>query len=147
MIDALLPYYAWIKALHILAVIAWMAALLYLPRLMVYHVAAQRGSVQSETFKIMERRLLNAIGNPAALVAIASGIVLATAGGHWSSPWLHAKLAGVVGLTVAHHFTMRWVKRFSRDENVRSAKFYRMVNEVPTILMIWAVVFVVVRPF
>lgn len=144
--DWLLPYYLWVKALHVVAIIAWMAALLYLPRLMVYHVAAERGSVQSETFKVMERRLLRAIANPAMVAAYVSGIALATLSGSWLEPWLHAKLAGVAGLTVVHHLCARWTERFRRDANGRTARFYRIANEVPTVLLLWVVVFVVVQP-
>ena len=145
-IAALEPSYRWILALHVVAIIAWMAALLYLPRLMVYHVAAAPGSVQSETFKVMERRLLRAIANPAMVASWGLGLVLATLSQSWAQPWLHAKLLGVVGLTVAHQMMALWVKRFARDANTRSARFYRIANEVPTLLLVWVVVFVVVKP-
>ena len=140
-------YYHWIKAAHIISVIAWMAALLYLPRIMVYHVAAEPGSVQSETFKVMERRLLRAIANPAMIATWVFGFMLAYVLDAWTMGWLHAKLACVVALTVVHHMMVRWRKAFARDENTKSAKYFRIANEVPTVLMIAIVIFVVVKPF
>ncbi|MEM6762533.1 MAG: protoporphyrinogen oxidase HemJ [Pseudomonadota bacterium] len=139
--------YVWVKTLHVVAIIAWMAALLYLPRLMVYHVAAEKGSVQSETFKVMERRLLKAIGTPSMLVAWASGLTLASILGAWSQPWFQAKFTAVIGLTIMHMWMARWVKTFARDQNTRTAKFYRFMNEVPTLIMIAVVIFVIVKPF
>lgn len=139
--------YLWIKALHVIAVIAWMAALLYLPRLMVYHCAAEKGSAQSETFKVMERRLLKAIANPAMIVAWLAGLYLIWDGGWITSGWLHAKLALVIGMSAAHGFQAKWVKEFARDANTRPARFYRIANEVPTLLMIGIVILVVVKPF
>lgn len=139
--------YLWVKALHVVAIISWMAALLYLPRLFVYHTAAERGSVQSETFKVMERRLLRAIATPAMLVAWASGLTLAWLAGFWSAPWLHLKLTAVVLLSAIHMALARWVRRFGDDDNRHSARFFRMVNEVPTVLMIAIVIFVIVKPF
>lgn len=140
-------YYEWIKALHIIAVIAWMAGLLYLPRLFIYHCAAEAGSDKSETFKVMERRLLRAIMNPAMVVVWISGPALAWIGGFWTDPWLLAKLAFVVILSVMHHAFGRWRKDFEADRNVRSARFYRIANEAPTVAMILIVVLVVVKPF
>lgn len=139
--------YLWIKALHVIAVIAWMAALLYLPRLMVYHCAAEVGSAQSETFKVMERRLLKAIANPAMIVTWLAGLYLAFEGGWFASGWLHAKLTLVVGLSAVHGFQSRWVRDFACDANTRSDRFYRIANEIPTILMIGIVILVVVKPF
>lgn len=139
--------YLWLKALHVLAIIAWMAALLYLPRLMVYHAAAERGSVQSETFKVMERRLLRAIATPAMVAAWLLGLTLAFLSDAWASPWLHVKLAAVAGLTVMHMAIARWIRRFAADANTHDARFYRIMNEVPTVFMIVAVVMVVVKPF
>lgn len=139
--------YLWIKALHVIAVIAWMAALLYLPRLMVYHCAAQKGSVQSETFKVMERRLLKAIANPAMAVAWLAGLYLVWAGGWLSSGWLHGKLALVLLLSGMHGALGRWVKDFAADANTRPQRFYRIANEVPTALMIGIVILVIVKPF
>ena len=139
--------YLWIKALHVIAIIAWMAALLYLPRLMVYHVAAERGSTQSETFKVMERRLLRAIATPSMIAAWIFGLWAATMAGWWSSPWFHAKLVAVLGLTAMHMWMAHWVRLFAEDRNGRTAKFYRAMNEVPTVLMLAAVIFVIVKPF
>ncbi|MEM8663039.1 MAG: protoporphyrinogen oxidase HemJ [Pseudomonadota bacterium] len=139
--------YLWIKALHVLAIISWMAALLYLPRLMVYHVDAEVGSKQSETFKVMERRLLKAIATPAMIVAWASGLGLAYLASLWAQPWFHAKLAAVVAMTVMHMAMARWVRLFAADQNTRTGRFYRFINEVPTLLMIAIVVFVIVKPF
>jgi protoporphyrinogen IX oxidase len=131
--------YEWIKALHVIAVIAWMAGMLYLPRLFVYHCEAEIGSRQSETFKIMERRLFKAIINPAMGV---------TWSGHWfAAPWLHVKLALVLAMSAVHGFFSRWVKDFAADRRLRSQKFYRVINEVPTVLMILIVIMVIVKPF
>jgi protoporphyrinogen IX oxidase len=139
--------YLWIKALHVIAVISWLAALLYLPRLFVYHCEAEAGSKQSETFKMMERRLLRFIATPAMLVAWVSGLWLAYEAGLFAAGWLHAKLLGVVVLSGLHGINAKWVKDFAIDRNRHSARFYRVANEVPTILMIAIVVLVIVRPF
>jgi len=139
--------YVWIKALHVIAVIAWMAGLLYLPRLMVYHSVSDVGSEQSETFKVMERRLLRAIMNPAMIVAWLAGLYVLFEGGWLASGWMHVKLALVVALTAVHGFQAKWVKEFARDERRRGQRFYRFMNEVPTLLMIGIVVLVVVKPF
>ena len=139
--------YEWIKALHIIAVISWMAGMLYLPRLFVYHCEAELGSKQSETFKVMERRLLKAIINPAMIVTWFAGLYLAWSGHWFSSSWLHGKLALVIILSGVHGFFSRWVKDFAADQNTRSQKFYRIINEVPTVLMIFIVILVVVKPF
>jgi putative membrane protein len=139
--------YEWIKALHVIAVIAWMAGMLYLPRLFVYHSEAEAGSKQSETFKVMERRLLRAIINPAMAVTWLAGLYLAW-DHHWfSAGWLHGKLLLVVLLSGVHGFFARCVKDFAIDRNTRTQKFYRVINEVPTILMIGIVILVVVKPF
>ena len=140
-------YYTWIKAAHVVSIIAWMAALLYLPRLMVYHVAAETGSVQSETFKVMERRLMRAIANPAMIGTWVFGLMLAYVLDAWTMGWFHAKFAAVIGLTVVHHMMVRWMKAFERDGNTKSAKYFRIANEVPTILMIAIVILVIVKPF
>ena len=137
----------WIKALHVIAVIAWMAGMLYLPRLFVYHCAAEIGSKQSEAFKVMERRLLRAIVNPAMIVTWLAGLYLGWAGHWFSHPWLHAKLLLVVVLSGVHGFFARCVKDFAADRNRRSQKFYRIINEVPTVLMIGIVILVIVKPF
>jgi len=139
--------YDWIKALHVIAVIAWMAGMLYLPRLMVYHCAAEIGSVQSETFKVMERRLLKAIINPAMITAWLAGLYLIWAGGWISSGWLHAKLVLVLLMSAMHGYLARWVREFAADANTRPARFYRIANEVPTVLMIGIVILVIVKPF
>ena len=144
--------YGWIKAIHIIAVIAWMAGMLYLPRLFVYHCAAETGSVQSETFKVMERRLLRGIINPAMIATWVFGLWLAWLGpeshyGWFASGWLQAKLALVVILSGVHGLFARWVKAFGRDENRHSQNFYRIINEVPTVLMIVIVILVVLKPF
>jgi putative membrane protein len=139
--------YEWIKALHVIAVIAWMAGMLYLPRLFVYHCDAEVGSKQSETFKTMERRLLNAIINPAMAVTWLAGLYLAFAGHWFSAGWLHGKLLLVIAMSGLHGFFARCVKDFAAGRNLRSQKFYRFINEVPTFLMIGIVVLVVVKPF
>ena len=139
--------YEWIKALHIIAVISWMAGMLYLPRLFVYHCEAERGSRQSETFKVMERRLLRAIINPAMIITWLAGFYLAWAGQWYLSPWLHAKFLLVLVMSGVHGFFARCVKDFGADRNLRSQKFYRFINEVPTALMILIVILVVVKPF
>src|SRR5471032_2856932 len=142
-----LPMYEWIKALHVIAVIAWMAGMLYLPRLLVYHCDAEIGSKQSETFKMMEHRLLKAIVNPAMAVTWLAGLYLAWAG-HWlSAGWLHWKLLLVIAMSGMHGFLARCVKDFAADRNRRSQRFYRFINEVPTVLMIVIVILVVVKPF
>lgn len=139
--------YEWIKALHVIAVIAWMAGMLYLPRLFVYHCEAEVGSKQSETFKVMERRLLKAIINPAMIVTWLAGLYLAWAGHWYLSPWFHAKFALVVVLSGVHGVLSRAVKDFAADRNTRSQKFYRIINEVPAVLMIGIVILVIVKPF
>lgn len=144
--------YEWIKAFHIIAVIAWMAGMLYLPRLFVYHCAAETGSVQSETFKVMERRLLRAIINPAMIATWVLGLWLAWLGpdsryGWFASSWLWAKIVIVLALSAVHGLLARWRKDFAQDRNRHSQKFYRIINEVPTVLMILIVLLVVLKPF
>ena len=139
--------YLWIKAFHVIAIIAWMAGMLYLPRLFVYHSETQKGSIQSDTFKIMERRLLKAIINPAMIVAWALGLYLVWDGGWYASGWLHAKVFLVLILSGFHGFLSGLVKDFAADRNTRPARFYRMINEVPTVLMIGIVILVIVKPF
>ncbi len=145
----LAPYVLWLKALHIVSLIAWMAGMLYLPRLYVYHCAAPAGSPASEMLKVMERRLLRAIVNPAMVATILFGGLLASIPGlvNWGMGWIWAKLAFVALLTGVHGLFARWRRDFAADRNVRPAKFYRAMNEVPTLLMIGIVVFVVVKPF
>jgi len=137
----------WIKALHVIAVISWMAGLLYLPRLMVYHAGSEPGSAQSETFKVMERRLLRVIMNPAMIVVWITGPLLAWALGVYLEYWLWAKLALVGGLTWFHHELARWRKALAQDRRDKSAAFFRKVNEIPTLIMVGVVVLVVVKPF
>jgi putative membrane protein len=139
--------YPWLKALHVIAVIAWMAGMLYLPRLFVYHCEAEAGSKQSETFKVMERRLLRAIINPAMIITWVVGLWLMVEGGFFRSGWLHAKIALVVILSGIHGLLARWTREFADDRNVHSQRFYRIVNEIPTLLMIGIVILVVVKPF
>ncbi|MFO1079874.1 MAG: protoporphyrinogen oxidase HemJ [Reyranellaceae bacterium] len=139
--------YEILKALHIVAVIAWMAGLLYLPRLYVYHAAAPVGSPQSETFKVMERRLLRAIMNPAMVLVWVFGLLLAWQGNWWHAGWWHAKFALVLALTLVHHLYARWRKDFLADRNARPARFFRWWNEVPTLLMIAIVFLAVLKPF
>jgi protoporphyrinogen IX oxidase len=147
-----LDLYGWVKAVHIIAVIAWMAGMLYLPRLFVYHCAAEQGSVQSETFKVMERRLLRAIVNPAMIATWVFGLWLAWLGpdshyGWFASGWLQAKFALVILLSAVHGLFARWVKAFGADSNRHSQRFYRIINEIPTVLMIAIVILVVLKPF
>jgi len=139
--------YLWLKALHIVAVIAWMAGMLYLPRLFVYHSTAKPGSELSETFKVMERRLLNVIMMPAMIVTWIVGIVLVFQGQWLGAGWFHAKFVLVVLVTVLHGLFAHWVNEFSLDRNRHSQKTYRIINELPTILLILIVVLVVVKPF
>jgi putative membrane protein len=139
--------YDWAKAVHVIAVIAWMAGMLYLPRLFVYHVDAEKGSVQSETFKVMERRLLRAIINPAMMVAWAFGLWLAWKGFAFQGGWLHAKLTAVLLLSGVHGYLSGAVRKFAEDRNQKSARHWRIVNEIPTLLMIAIVILVVVKPF
>jgi len=142
-----LDMYEWIKALHVIAVIAWMAGMLYLPRLFVYHCKAEAGSKQSETFKVMELRLLRAIINPAMIVTWLAGLYLAWAGHWYVAGWFHVKFLLVLLLSSVHGFLARAVRDFAADRNQRSQKFYRIINEVPTVLMIAIVILVVVKPF
>jgi protoporphyrinogen IX oxidase len=147
--------YSWLKAFHVIAVIAWMAGMLYLPRLFVYHCAAEKGSVQSETFKVMERRLLRAIINPAMIATWVLGLWLAWMGPDsrydwlWleSGWWLRLKIVLVLALSALHGLFARWVKAFAADSNRHSQRFFRIVNEIPTILMIVIVILAVVKPF
>ena len=145
----LVPYYPVVKALHIISVVAWMAGLLYLPRLFVYHADAPGGSPMSETFKVMERRLLRGIMNPAMIAAYVFGLALLSIPGivDWHAGWIYAKLALVAALTVFHHLLGLWRKDFAADRNRRPARFYRMVNELPTLALIGIVILVVVKPF
>ena len=137
----------WVKALHIISVIAWMAGMLYLPRLFVYHAEAARGSEASETFKVMERRLLKAIVNPSMILVFLTGFTLVYLTGDWRDGWWQAKFILVLGLAGLHGYFARCVRAFAEDRNERPAHFYRFLNEAPTILMIFIVVLAVVKPF
>lgn len=140
--------YLWIQAVHVIAVIAWMAGLLYLPRLYVYHCGVAAGSEASETFKVMERKLLRYIMNPSLIAVWLFGLALIALNPGWlQDGWLHVKLLAVVLMSGAHGAMAKWRKDFEADRNARSAKFYRIVNEVPTVLLIVVVVMVVVKPF
>jgi putative membrane protein len=137
----------WVKALHIISVIAWVAGMLYLPRLFVYHAEAARGSEASEIFKVMERRLLKAIVNPSMILVFLTGFTLVYLTGDWRDGWWQAKFILVVGLAGLHGYFARCVRSFAEDRNERPARFYRFLNEAPTILMIFIVVLAVVKPF
>jgi len=137
----------WLKALHIIAVIAWMAGMLYLPRLFVYHAETPTRSATSEIFKVMERRILKAIINPSMIAVFITGPILAYLTGYWQAPWLQMKFVLALGLGALHGYFARYVKIFARDENRRSSRFFRVLNEVPTILMILIVILVMVKPF
>lgn len=140
--------YSWVKALHVMSVIAWMAGLFYLPRLYVYHSEALKGSETSELFKVMERRLYRAIMMPAMIASWLFGVMMVAAQPSFlSDGWLHAKLGFVVALTVVHFLLERWRRDFAADRNTRPQRFYRIINEVPTLLMIGIVIMVVVKPF
>jgi putative membrane protein len=139
--------YLCLKAIHILAVIAWMAGMLYLPRLYVYHADAPVGSRESETFKVMERRLLRGIMNPSMIVVWIVGLWMAVSGGWMVAGWLHAKLALVLVMSGVHGMYSKWRKDFEADRNTRPASYYRWWNEVPTLLMIGIVFLVVLKPF
>ena len=142
-------WYEWILAVHVISVIAWMAGMLYLPRLFVYHVGTEVGSSQSETFKIMERRLLRAIINPAMILAWVFGILLVLTPGvvDWGQGWPWVKGAMVIAMSGLHGFLARWRRHFAQDRNQHTARFFRVMNEVPTGLMIVIVIMVVVKPF
>lgn len=148
--DILASLYPWTKALHIAAVISWMAGIFYLPRLYVYHAeTAKPGSELAETLKIMEVRLLRVIMNPAMIVTWIAGLALLMTPGviDWSEGWIWVKIAMILGMTWFHHSLGLWRKVFARDANEKPGRYYRMMNEVPTVLMLVIVVMVVVRPF
>ena len=139
--------YEWIKALHVIAVISWMAGMLYLPRLFVYHASAAAGSELSKTLKIMEWRLLKFIMNPAMIVTWFAGLYLAWAGNWHVAHWFQVKFMLVIAMSGVHGFLVGRVRDFDQNRNTRSAKFYRIINEVPTLLMIAIVILVIVKPF
>jgi putative membrane protein len=139
--------YLWIKAFHIVAVIAWMAGMLYLPRLFVYHAGVAPGSEQSETFKTMEQRLLRFIMTPAVIVTWLLGIALVIEGQYLAATWFHLKIVLVALMTVMHGLFSHWARDFVHDRNAHSAKFYRIANEIPTVLLITIVILATVKPF
>lgn len=139
--------YDWLKALHIVVMVAWMAAMLYLPRLFVYHAGVPVGSSESALLKVMERRLLRAIMNPAMIATWVLGLTLAVQGAWFRSGWLHAKLALVIALSGFHGYLSGARRRFENDANTRNVRFYRILNEVPTLLLILVVLLVVLKPF
>jgi protoporphyrinogen IX oxidase len=139
--------YVWIKALHVMAVIAWMAGMFYLPRLFVYHADIGSGSETSELFKVMEQRLLRVIINPAMVLAWVFGLWLAWSGFGFQGGWLHAKIAAVLALSGFHGYLSKTVREFAADRNTKSSRYWRMMNEVPTLLMIVIVILVIVKPF
>ena len=149
MADLLVAAYPWVKALHVISVIAWMAGLLYLPRLFVYHAETEPGSERDRTFQVMERRLLRAIMNPAMVaVLLFGGLLLATPGVvDWAAGWIWVKLAAVAGILALHHVFARWRRDFAAGRNARPARVYRLCNEAPAVLMVVIVVMVIVRPF
>ena len=149
MFEFLIDIYPWLKALHIIAVISWMAGMLYLPRLFVYHANSAVGSDQAETFKIMERRLSNVILTPAMVLSILLGIILLLVPDviDWAMVWVWGKLLFVFALLLSHGALMRWRKAFEADRNQHTAKFFRIFNEVPTVIMIIIVILAVVKPF
>jgi protoporphyrinogen IX oxidase len=149
MTDFIITHYLWFKALHVIAVISWMAGLLYLPRLFVYHVDAKPQSEFTQKLKIMEYRLMRYIMTPAMIATwLLGGLMLY---GNWdgimAQHWMHGKILLVVLLTGFHHACIAWRKKFERDENTKSARFFRIVNEVPTVIMIAIVILVIVKPF
>jgi len=148
-IGVLALFSPWTLAFHIIAMVAWMAGMFYLPRLYVYHCDTRPGSAESERFKVMERRLLKQIINPAMIATWFFGILLVLTPGllNWAAGWWHVKLASVLALSALHGGYARWRKDFLHDRNRRSARFYRIANEIPTLLLVVIVVMVVVRPF
>jgi putative membrane protein len=139
--------YEWVKAVHVIAIISWMAGMLYLPRLFIYHCEAPKGSQQSETFKVMERRLLRIIMNPAMIIAWVLGVWLAWQAHFFTSGWFHAKLALALLLSWVHGYFSASVRAFAEDRNEKPQRHWRIVNEAPTVLMIGIVILVVVKPF
>ena len=137
----------WVKALHVISVIAWMAALLYLPRLFVYHVDAKIGSDQSETFKVMERRLLKAIATPSMIATWVFGLWIASIYETWAEPWFIIKFIAVIAMSAMHMVYAKHVRLFAADSNNKSARYFRIINEVPAVFMIVIVIMVVVKPF
>jgi putative membrane protein len=139
--------YLWLKAFHVIAVIAWMAGMLYLPRLFVYHTEAALSSAESERFKVMEHRLLRQIINPSMIAVWILGLMLAISSRAYEQGWLQAKFVLVLVLSGIHGFYASCVKAFARDANTRSQRFYRIINEVPALLMVGIVILAIVKPF
>jgi protoporphyrinogen IX oxidase len=139
--------YGWLKIGHLFSLIAWMAAMFYLPRLFVYHADLPVGSAQADTFKVMERRLLKAIMTPAMIATWVFGLWLAVEGGWFSAGWLHGKLALVLLLSGFHGACSAWTRAFAQDRNTKPARFFRIANEVPTVLLLVILVLVVLKPF
>jgi len=139
--------YLWVKAIHVIAVISWMAGMLYLPRLFVYHCAAEKGSAQSETFKVMERRLLKAIINPAMGVTWLAGLWLAWKTAAYMDGWFHVKFLAVLVMSGVHGYFSKAVRLFAEDANQKTQRFWRLMNEVPTLLMVIIVIMVIIKPF
>jgi len=148
-LDFLAPFYLWTKSFHLISVIAWMAGSFYLPRLFVYHCGVARGSAESERFKVMERRLLKQIMSPAMLATWFFGVLLVLTPGamDWSAGWWHVKLASVLAMTGLQGAMSKWRRNFMEDRNVKPHTFYRVANEVPTVLMVVIVILVIVKPF
>lgn len=148
-IPALALVYPWTKAFHVVSMVAWMAGMFYLPRLFVYHCDVPRGSAESERFKVMERRLFKQITTPAMMATWTFGILLVLTPGviDWSWGWWHVKLAAVLLMSALHGMLSRWRKNFLEDRNTKSPRFYRIANEVPTLLLLVIVIMVIVRPF
>lgn len=138
--------YLWVQSLHVLAIIAWMAGMLYLPRLFVYHAEVGPGTPQAEIFKVMERRLLRFIINPAMIVVWLTGPWLAYESGYWRAGWLHGKVTLVILMSACHGVLAASTRRFANDANTRSPRYFRILNEVPTVLLIGIVVLVIVKP-
>ena len=147
MTELLAPLHLWLKAFHIIAVIAWMAGMLYLPRLFVYHCDVEPGSGEYDRFVLMERRLMRIIINPSMIAVWVFGVLLAFAAGVWSQPWLHAKLFLVVALSALHGMFSRWRRDFERGQNSHSRRFFRIANEIPAVSMVLIVFLVVLKPF
>lgn len=149
MADGVADIYLWLKALHVISIIAWMVGLLYLPRLFVYHSDVQPGSPSSETFKVMEKRLLRVIMTPAMLASwlFGLGLLVSSPVVSWGSGWLHVKLLLVLAMSVLHGMMAKWRRDFANDANRHGARFYRILNEVPTVLMIVIVLAVIIKPF
>ena len=144
----LADWYLWLKAVHVMAVIAWMAGMLYLPRLFVYHCGAEPGSHAAETLKTMERRLLRAIMTPSMIATWVLGLAMIAAQPSWMSQgWLHVKLLMVVIMTGIHMALAKWRSDFAADRNSHSERFYRIMNEVPAVVMVVIVIMVIVKPF